>query len=89
MRWPIGLSFSRVKGSVFWDIGAAFNTIDEFQLFDDEKGFPKLGTPRSGIGFAAQANLGIFVLRWDVAWATDLYTIAHKPDYYFSFGANY
>jgi len=89
MRWPLGMTLSHVKGSVFWDIGAAFNAVKHFHLFDEEKGFPKLGNPRSGIGFAAQANLGIFVLRWDVAWGTDLYTIDAHPSYYWSFGANY
>ncbi|MCD6162038.1 MAG: PD40 domain-containing protein [candidate division Zixibacteria bacterium] len=89
MRWPLGMVLTQVKGSLFWDIGAAFDTMDDFYLWDTAKGFPKFGTPKSGVGFAAQANLGIFVLRWDVAWATDLYNIAHKPDYYFSFGANY
>jgi len=89
LRWPLGMTLAQVKGSVFWDIGAAFNAAKDFHLFDEKKGFPKLGVPRSGIGFAAQANLGIFVLRWDVAWGTDLYTIDAHPSYYWSFGANY
>ncbi|OQX91942.1 MAG: hypothetical protein B6D58_05505 [candidate division Zixibacteria bacterium 4484_95] len=89
MRVPLGLTLSRVRGSIFWDVGAAFDKVDEFLLFDEDYGFPKLGTPKSGIGFSTQTNLGIFVLRFDVAWKTDLNSIAHKPNYYFSFGANY
>lgn len=89
MRMPLGLTLAYVRGSIFWDIGAAFDNFDDFSLFDKKYGFPKLGTPKSGIGFSAQSNLGIFVLRFDVAWRTDLNTIAHKPNYYFSFGATY
>jgi Tol biopolymer transport system component len=89
MRWPLGMTLAQVKGSVFWDIGAAFNLNKEFRFFDKEKGFPKLGTPKSGIGFSAQANLGIFVLRYDLAWRTDLTRASGHPEYYFSLGANY
>ena len=89
MRWPLGMTLSQVRGSLFWDTGAAFDLADDFKLFDEEVGFPKLGTPKSGVGFSIQANLGIFVLRYDLAWKTDLYTIAAHPKYYFSFGANY
>ena len=94
MRWPLGLTLAQVKGSLFWDIGAAWDdgdpaTDDGFGMFDPIKGFPKLKTPKSGIGFGAQANLGIFVLRYDLAWKTDLYKMAGHPVYYFSFGANY
>jgi outer membrane protein assembly factor BamA len=89
MRWPLGMTLTHVKGSVFWDIGAAVDKVEHFRMFDKEKGFPKFGTPKSGIGMSAQANLGIFVLRYDLAWWTDLHKIAGHPDYYFSFGANY
>ncbi len=89
MRWPLGLTLTQVRGSLFWDNGAAFDLAKEFRLFDKEVGFPKLGTLKSGIGFSVQANLGIFVLRYDLAWRTDLYTIAAHPKYYFSFGANF
>ena len=72
------------------EVKAEYDLLEkEFSLFDENMGFPKLGTPQSGVGFGARANLGIFVLRWDLAWATDLHTIAHKPNHYFSFGANF
>jgi len=89
MRWPLGMTLTQVRGSLFWDNGAAFDKTKDFKFFDEEKGFPKLGTIKSGIGFSAQANLGIFVLRYDLAWWTDLSNIAAHPRYYFSFGANY
>ena len=89
MRWPLGLTLAQVRGSLFWDLGAAFDNSSDFHLFDEKIGFPKLGTPKSGIGFGIQSNLGIFVLRFDVAWKTDLNSVAGKPRSYFSFGANY
>ncbi|MCP4583732.1 MAG: hypothetical protein GY839_19145 [candidate division Zixibacteria bacterium] len=89
MRWPLGMTLAQVKGSIFWDVGAAFDVVNDFKLFDEQVGFPKLGTLKSGVGFSAQINLGIFVLRYDSAWKTDLDTIAGHPEHYFSFGANY
>lgn len=89
MRWPLGMTLAMIRGSIFCDIGAAFDKFSEFSFFDKTEGFPKLGTLRSGIGFSSQANLGIFVLRYDVAWRTDFNSIAGHPEYYFSFGANY
>ena len=90
MRWPLGLTLSMIRGSIFCDIGAAFDKFSDFRFFDKTKGFPKLGDDlRSGIGFSAQVNLGIFVLRYDEAWHTDFDSIAGHPEHYFSFGANY
>lgn len=89
MRFPLGLTMGYIRGSLFWDLGAAFDKSSDFRFFDKNKGFPKLATPKSGIGYSIQTNLGIFVLRYDMAWRTDLDEISPKPRYYFSFGANY
>ncbi len=91
MRWPLGMTLAQVRGSIFWDVGAAFDSFDDFGLFDHYKGFPKLNDKyvKSGVGFSAQANLGIFVLRYDLAWKTNISKFFGKPEFYFSFGANY
>lgn len=89
MRVPFGLTMGYIRGSLFWDLGAAFDSTSQFHFFDPDKGFPKLGTPKSGVGFSIQSNLGIFVLRFDTAWRTDLEKFSERPRYYFSLGANY
>lgn len=89
IRFPLGLTMGYIRGSLFWDIGAAFDKSSDFRFFDKAEGFPKLATPKSGIGYSIQSNLGIFVLRYDMAWRTDLDKISPRPRYYFSFGANY
>lgn len=89
LRFPLPISLQQVSGAIFWDIGAAWTKRKELRVFDPEHGFPVLGNVNSGIGFGARANLGIFVLRVDFGWATDLNTIAQKPETYFSFGAEF
>ncbi|MEE8418089.1 MAG: hypothetical protein V3S06_05425, partial [candidate division Zixibacteria bacterium] len=60
-----------------------------FRFFDDQHGFPTLGSLKGGFGVGARVNLGIFVLRVDLAWATNLSYVAPKPETYFSFGAEF
>lgn len=89
LRFPLPISLQQVSGAIFWDMGAAWYKMDEVRFFDKEKGFPVLGSVNGGLGVGARANLGIFVLRVDLAWATNLDTIAPKPETYFSFGAEF
>jgi Tol biopolymer transport system component len=89
MRVPFGLTIGYVRGSLFYDIGAAFDRTQDFHFFDSKASSLKLYTPKSGVGFSIQSNLGLFVLRFDTAWRTDLFGVSKRPRYYFSFGANY
>lgn len=89
LRFPLPITLQQVSGAIFWDMGAAWNYNKELRIFDDQKGFPVLGGVKGGFGFGARANLGIFVLRVDLAWATNLSEVAHKPETYFSFGAEF
>ena len=89
LHFPLPITLQQVAGAIFWDMGAAWNYNKELRIFDDQKGFPVLGGVKGGFGFGARANLGIFVLRVDLAWATNLSEVAHKPETYFSFGAEF
>ncbi|UCE65330.1 MAG: PD40 domain-containing protein [Candidatus Zixiibacteriota bacterium] len=89
LRFPLPISLQQVSGAIFWDMGAAWNDRKKVRFFDKDKGFPVLGNVNAGLGIGARANLGIFVLRVDLAWATDLDSIADKPETYFSFGAEF
>jgi len=89
LRFPLPISLQQVAGAIFWDMGAAWFDRKKVRFFDKDKGFPVLGSVDAGFGVGARANLGIFVLRVDLAWATDLDKVAAKPETYFSFGAEF
>jgi Tol biopolymer transport system component len=89
LHFPLPITLQQVSGAIFWDMGGAWNYNKELRVFDDEKGFPVLGSLKGGFGFGARANLGIFVLRVDFAWGTNLSEVAHKPEAYFSFGSEF
>ena len=83
--------FYNIRGAVFFDVGAAWDNNKEFQMF--RKGsndfIPSLATPIGGMGFGMRLNLGMFLLRYDIAWRTDLNQTFGKPKSYFSLGAEF
>ncbi len=94
-RFPLAMILSRIEGVMFLDAGAAWNKGQAFQPFsgaDDpataEFEGSRLKDLKSGFGFGARANLGLFVLRWDMAWKTD-FDRTSSPRHYFSFGADF
>lgn len=88
MRFPLPLVFSRVGGALFTDIGSAWTDNDQFRGTTTEGGF-RLNDINMSVGYGLRANLGFVVLRFDQAWRTDLKTVASRPAYYFSLGADY
>jgi Tol biopolymer transport system component len=88
MSFPLPLVISRVSGAMFLDVGAAWNRNEEFKGATTIGGDPHLQGIKSGFGLGARVNLGIFLLRYDVAWP---HTISHVggPKHYFSFGADF
>ena len=83
--------FSNIRGALFFDMGAAWTDDKQFQMFKTDKGslLPSLATPIGGFGFGMRVNLGIFLLRYDLAWRTDLTRTYGKPKSYFSLGAEF
>jgi outer membrane protein assembly factor BamA len=79
---------SRVQGAIFFDAGSAWFG-SNFKGGTSEGGNSRLNDIKTGFGFGMRANLGIFVLRYDLAWKTDFNTIADKSTSYFSFGADF
>ena len=88
MRFPLPLVISRVVGVLFTDVGAAWYKND-FKGGTSDGGHNRLQDIKTGFGFGMRANLGFIVLRYDVAWRTDFYTISEKPSHYFSLGADF
>jgi outer membrane protein assembly factor BamA len=88
MRYPLPIVLSNVSGAVFTDIGAAWYG-DNFKGGTSEGGDKRLQDIKTGFGLGMRINLGIFLLRYDIAWSTDFQTVSDKPKSYFSFGADF
>ena len=88
MRFPLPIVISRVGGAIFTDIGSAWFG-DNFKGGTSSGGQDRLQDIKMGFGFGMRMNLGFFLLRYDLAWSTDLNRISDKPSYYFSFGADF
>ena len=82
------MTIGYVTGAIFLDFGAAWEG-DNFKGATSKDGDPRLEDIKSSFGFGIRANLGIFVLRYDLAWKTDYNTVAHHPEYYFSLGTDF
>jgi outer membrane protein assembly factor BamA len=83
---PLPIMLTNIRGVLFADAGTAFDEPSSFVGADAEGGY-RLQDIAMGIGFGFRANLGIFLLREDTAWATDLAGIAEKPVHYITLGA--
>ncbi|MDW7681983.1 MAG: BamA/TamA family outer membrane protein, partial [bacterium] len=89
MGFPLGIGFQNIRGVMFTDIGSAWYN-DEFRAFDATGGgVPALKDIFFGYGFGARMNLGMFVLRFDVGWSSDLVNYTEGPFYYFSIGPEF
>jgi hypothetical protein len=88
MGFPLPLVFSNVNGVLFTDIGSAWYG-DKFKGGSSSGGTDRLQDIKMGFGFGWRLNLGIFLLRYDLAWGTDLHSVSDRPTHYFSFGADF
>ncbi|MGH8014617.1 MAG: hypothetical protein ACREBV_00305, partial [Candidatus Zixiibacteriota bacterium] len=88
LRFPITMVLRQVQGAIFMDVGSAWFG-NEFKGGTSAGGHSRLNDIKTGFGFGMRANLGIFVLRYDLAWRTDFNTIGDKSRSYFSFGADF
>jgi hypothetical protein len=93
LGWPLPIGLQNVRGALFTDVGAAWEgklgEYERFHAFKSSDGFlPGLDDLLMGYGFGSRANLGFLLLRFDVAWKTDLQSTA-KPQYYFSLGTEF
>ncbi len=89
LGWPLPLGLTDIRGALFVDTGSAWDD-DRFRPFRTTSGgWPQLDDLFLGYGFGARLNLGFFLLRFDVAWTTDLVKNSPKPVYYFSLGPEF
>lgn len=87
-RWPLPMTFRHIRGALFTDIGAAWQD-ETFKLtYVDEFNKRRLADPQIAYGLGMRAWVGWFILRWDVAWATDGVDTS-RPRYFLSIGSEY
>lgn len=73
LGFPLPLDIRDIRGCLFLDGGSAWEDGGvSFFTKDDETGFPKTKDLLASYGFGARLNLGIFVLKYDLARRTDL-----------------
>lgn len=90
LGWPLPVGFQDIRGAIFMDVGSAW---------DHDKAFKPIGSGGdsrfrlndlcAGYGFGVRMNLGYFILRYDLAWATDLARSSSDPVSYYSLGAEF
>jgi len=88
MKFPLPITLHYINGALFYDMGAAWDENKKFKG-GTSVGGTRLKDIKAGFGFGARVNLGFFVLRYDVAWATDFDWVSPKPRHYVSLGAEF
>lgn len=84
MSFPIPMTIGNIRGSIFADVGSVWNKSEGFKGMDNSK----LNDLKLGFGFGPRMNIGYFILKFDVAWSSDL--VKHgKPTYYFSINEDF
>ena len=78
MGFPAPIRLYGVRGSAFIDLGAVWDDNKDFTFWRNHT----LKDAIMGIGFGPRLNMGFFILKFDIAWETDLID-ASKPKYYF------
>jgi len=87
--FPLPLGFSNIRGAGFLDFGSAWNSNSGFRATEkNAAGKIVLRDVIAGFGWGFRMDLGIFLLRMDVAWRTDLQKFS-APRYLFSFGGDF
>jgi Tol biopolymer transport system component len=88
-RFPLPLGVAGIRGAGFLDVGSAWDSDKRFRATQkNAQGETVLRDVIAGYGWGFRANLGIFLLRMDAVWRTNL---AHSrpPEYLFSFGTDF
>lgn len=88
-RFPLPLGIAGIRGAGFLDVGSAWNSDARFRATEkNANGETVLRDLVAGYGWGFRANLGIFLLRMDSVWRTNL-AGSSKPRYLFSFGTDF
>lgn len=87
--FPLPMALGGVRGALFFDAGAAWQDNNAFQAARVRDGVFRLEDVRASYGLTASLNVGFTVLKWDLAWRTDLSRNLGPARGYFSLGLDY
>ncbi len=86
--WPLSISLGNIQGALFCDTGMAWDGWNPHP-FETSGGFPVFRDIKSGVGVGARMNLGIFIIRLDVAWRNTLRRIVGSPRWHIALGPEF
>ncbi len=84
LAFPFPIYMYNIRGSAFVDTGIVWEKDQDPVLYKDDR----LQDLKMGFGFGPRINLGYFVLKFDIAWNTDLNKTS-KPSYYISLSPDF
>jgi outer membrane protein assembly factor BamA len=84
IAFPLPMTISNLRGSLFSDIGAVWDPGEPFRGGRDGT----LEDVKMGFGFGPRLNIGYFVLKFDIAWNTNL-SKHGKPTYYLTLNPDF
>ena len=65
-------------------MGSVWDKDEKLRFYENDR----LKDLKLGFGFGPRLNMGYFVLKFDIAWHTDLYDFS-KPSYYISLAPDF
>ncbi|MCK4956144.1 MAG: BamA/TamA family outer membrane protein [Candidatus Cloacimonetes bacterium] len=83
VAFPLPIYMGNIRGSAFVDVGTVWDD-SMLKLYDTGR-FEDL---KVGFGFGPRINLGYFVLKFDIAWNTNLGEFS-RPSYYLSLSPDF
>lgn len=87
---PIPIGFQNIRGAMFMDIGSAWSEGDNWDPIEfSSKGMPRFKDVFGGFGFGTRLNMGFLLLKYDMAWSTNLRKTLSGPIYYLTMGAEF
>ncbi|MFH1143949.1 MAG: hypothetical protein V1774_05345 [Candidatus Eisenbacteria bacterium] len=88
LAWPLRIGIGGIRGSLFFDMGAAWDDPELFRGVRSGRGEGSfhLEDIRASCGFRASLNVGFAILRWDLSRRTDLAGWVGKAKGEFSMG---
>ncbi|MFQ6093477.1 MAG: BamA/TamA family outer membrane protein, partial [bacterium] len=90
LGWPLPVAFRDIRGVLFFDVGSAWDDNRAFRPLSRYRGLPKFDSLRGGYGLGARLNIWYTILRYDIAWQTDLSAESPgQPTHYLSLGAEF
>ncbi len=88
MRFPLPVDIQGIRGVSFCDIGGVTDELRNFKTAVRSNGGIELEDLKMGFGTGIRLNIGIAVLKYDLAWHTNLQSVSRMYQH-FSLGSEF